>query len=118
MTRRGSALIEVLVALVVLSAAGVSTLGYLTAFVDAQARLQQREAELLRADRLLTATALLDRADLDLRLGVRTVGDLVVSVNRPQPALYRIAVSPATVPEAELLVTVVFRPESPGGDTR
>jgi type II secretory pathway component PulJ len=116
-SRRGSALIEVLVALVILSSAGVSTLGYLSAFVDAQVRIQGREAELLRADRVLTATALLTRKDLDLRLGIRRVGGYLVRVNRPEPLLYRIAVSAEGMPLEELLVTVVFRADpAPGGE--
>jgi hypothetical protein len=37
------------------------------------------------------------------------VGELLVSVDRPEPALYRIAVAAAQAPEQELLATVVFR---------
>jgi type II secretory pathway component PulJ len=115
-SRRGSALIEVLVALVILAAAGVSTLAYLSAFVDARARIQAREADLLRADRVLTATALLAREDLDLRLGIRRVGGYLVRVDRPEPLLYRIAVSAEEMAVEELLVTVVFRADpAPGG---
>lgn len=115
MSRRGSALIEVLVALVILAAAGVSTMSYLSAFLDAQARVQLREVESLRAERLLAATALLNREDLDVRLGLRQVGDFLISVNRPAPSLYRIAVSAGGQPETELLVTVVFRADATPG---
>jgi hypothetical protein len=113
----GAVLIEVLVALVILAAAGVSTLGYLATFLDAQVRLETREAELWRADRLLTATTLLARPELDLRLGARDVGEFWVWVGRPEPDLYRISVTRAATPEEEFLVTVLFRPEEAGDGT-
>ncbi len=114
MKTSGAVLIEVLVALVVLASAGVSTLGYLATFVDAQARLEAREAELERADRLLTATSLLARSELDVRLGARDTGEFSVWVSRPEPDLYRLSVTRTATPDEELLVTIVFRPEEAG----
>jgi hypothetical protein len=112
MNRRGSALIEVLVALVILASVGVSTLGHVTAVIDAQQRARSRELLQLNGERVLAATTLLTRHDLDLRLGERAVGAFVVVVTRPQPSLYRIAVAQAAAPAVEDLVTIVFRPDT------
>lgn len=110
MRRQGAALVEVLVALVILASAGVSAVAFLIAMLDAEARMEAREREFARAERVLAATALLDAAELDLRLGERPQGNLVVSTGRPEPGLYRIAVASASAPERELVVTVVYRP--------
>jgi len=106
---RGIALLEAMVALAILASAG----GFLVALVAAGLRseheLRQRELTLQAAERVLAATTLLTRADLDQRLGRHRVGELLVEVERPEPALYRIAVSENAAPALELLATVVYR---------
>jgi type II secretory pathway component PulJ len=105
---QGAVLLEVVIALTILLAAGVSLVSLLGASLASEAELSRREAETRDLDRVLAAMTLLDRADLDRRLGRHPVGQLVAEVQRPEPALYRLAVSPrGGVP----LVTVVYRPD-------
>jgi hypothetical protein len=72
---------------------------------------RERERELADEDRLLSAYTLLARPDLDRRLGIRDVGPYLVKVQRPEPTLYRVALSRGQAPDVEDLVTVVFRQE-------
>ena len=79
-------------------------------FVSWQAGLRTRERELVQAERVLAASTLLERRDLERRIGRRTIGEFLVEVARPEPTLFRIAVATADHPDAALLVTVVYRP--------
>ena len=106
---RGIALLEVLAAIVILTIAGLSLVSLVAQATASTAVARARERELADEERLLAATTLLTRADLDLRLGVRTVGPYVVTVGRPERTLYRMAVGRAEAPGVEDLVTAVFR---------
>lgn len=106
---RGIALLEVLAAIVILTVAGLSMVELVAQGTATTATARAREEEQADEDRLLAATTLLTRSDLDLRLGDRTVGPYVVTVGRPEPALYRIAIRRTEAPGVEDLVTVVFR---------
>jgi len=106
---RGIALLETLVALAILFAAGLALLDLVTGGLRAERDARERERVLAVEDRLLTALTLLRRDELDRRLGGHPIGELVVDVERPEPTLYRIAVLQATSPETEDLVTVVYR---------
>jgi hypothetical protein len=108
-SKGGAALIEVLVALVIFSVAGLTLVEYVTSVERAQLTQLDRERELLRAERLLTATILLNDEELSQRLGMRRVGDFMVWVDRPEPFLFRVGVSRAARPERELLSTFVYR---------
>lgn len=108
--RRGIALLEVLAALVILTIAGLAMIELVTQGARTAATARAREEEQADEDRLLTATTLLIRNDLDVRIGDRAVGPYVVTVGRPEPTLYRIAVGRSEAPGVEDLVTVVFRP--------
>lgn len=116
MNRRGGALIEVMVALVILASAGVSSVSYLVAFLDAANRAEAREHAFARAEKVLTVMALLRAEELDLRLGKRTEDGLVVWTSRPEAGLYRLAVADSLAPEREIVTTVVYRPG--GGEER
>lgn len=115
--RAGVALLEVLVALAILFAAGAAATGAVQAALAAERRAAVVESELLDGDRLLTALTLLTRPDLDRRLGVRRIGVWQVEILRPEPTLYRIALSRAAelssrrAASTPLLVTLVQRPE-------
>lgn len=114
-TDRGAALLEVLVAVVILAAAGMSAIELLGESTRQLGVAIEREREMIEAARVLTAATLLDRDDLDRRVGDRTVAGFTVNVQRPEPALYRIAVRASPSDSAvgappELLVTVVHRP--------
>lgn len=109
MTRRGITLLEVLVALAILGTAGVATLTALTAGLSAERDAAARERALADEERVLAAMSLLQRSELDQRIGRHTIGEFVVSVQRPERTLYRIAVARAESPHVEDLVTVVYR---------
>lgn len=108
-SRRGALLLEVLAALTIFGSAAVATLSLLSQLGESERRARAEELRLADADRLLTAYSLLARADLDLRLGARTVGAWVVEVQRPTPALYRITVGDSSGVD---LATLVHRPAS------
>ena len=111
--RDGVVLLEVMVALAILVSAGLSMVAVAAESLSAQQHGMAREREIHDASRVLTAGALLSRQDLDRRLGDRTIGEFVMRVQRPEPSLYRIAVAETAHPDADLLVTIVFRPVAP-----
>lgn len=108
-TERGIALLEVLAAVVILTIAGLTLVQFVAQVTASTRTARDREVEQLDEERLLVATTLLTRSDLDLRIGDRDVGPYVVMVARPEPSLYRIAVGRETAPTIEDLVTVVYR---------
>lgn len=112
MSRDGAVLLEVLIALAILGTAGVTAVTFLGAHMEAQRRSFQAETEVVRAERVLAATSLLRREELDMRLGQREVAGFQVLVQRPVETAYAIAVYR---PSDEgflrpLLATVVFHP--------
>lgn len=109
-SRAGIALLEALVALTVLGTAGLATVAVLGAGLQDAARARQRETEMATASRVLTALTLLTRDELAQRVGQYPLGEFLVRIQRPAPALYRIALVRADAPALEVLVTVVYRP--------
>jgi len=108
---RGVALLEILAAVTILTVAGLSLVEVASAGLRAVAIAAERERTQRDEDRLLAAYSLLARGDLDLRLGDRAAGPYIVRIARPEPTLYRVAISRQQSPAAEDLVTVLFRPE-------
>ena len=108
---RGIALLETLVALAILSGAGLALLDLVTAGLRAERESRERERVLAVDDRILTALTLLTRAELDRRLGRHPLGELVADIQRPERTLYRIALAQQESPQVEDLVTVVYRRE-------
>jgi Tfp pilus assembly protein PilV len=106
---RGVVLLEVLVALTLLLLAGVSVVTLVSDALRSESALRDRERETQELDRVMTAMTLLQRADLDRRLGRHPVGPFAVDVQRPEQSLYRIAVTSAAGGAARTLVTVVYR---------
>lgn len=118
MTRRaeaGVALLEVLVALVILATAGTAMVELVGAGLRSERDARVRERTLAAEERVLAAMTLLRREDLDRRLGRHLVGEFVVDVERPERTLYRIAVAEARAPQVEDLVTVVYRADPAHG---
>ncbi len=109
--KRGSALLEAMVALTILATAGMAAVNLLAAGARSERQAAERERALREADRVLTVYTLLTRNELDQRIGSQTIGHLAVLVQRPERTLYRIAVVDTLAPTQELLVTVVYRPE-------
>ena len=108
---RGVALLEVLVALVILATAGTSLAELVGSGLRAERESRIREATLATEERLLVAVTVLNRRELDQRIGRRQIGEFIVDVQRPEPTLYRIALVQAQSPAVEDLVTVVYRRE-------
>ena len=114
-SRAGFALLEALVALTIMTTVGVSVV-----VLDQQALRAEREGAAEEriyadADRLMTALSLLRRSEFDQRLGTHDVGDLAVTIQRSEPALYRLSLAKIAAPERELLVTVAYRPAEVAG---
>ena len=112
MSRKGFALLDVLVAIAILSTSALALTAVLRQAVQAQATGTAEESLMDSADRVMVAMSLLGQDDLDLRLGQRPVGEFLVEVQRPERGLYRLALAQATAPERVLLVTVVYRAEA------
>jgi len=108
---RGVVLLEVLVAMGILSASGMAVVALVSAGLGGEREARERERTLAAADRVLTALTLLKRDELDRRLGRHALGEFVVDIGRPERTLYRIAVAQQRSPEVEDLVTVVYRME-------
>src|SRR6266481_3776824 len=106
---RGVALLEVLIATLILGTAGVALVELVGAGLRAEQDAHHREATLATVERLLAATTLLKREELDQRIGRRDVGEFIVDIQRPERTLYRIAVLETESPQVEDLVTVVYR---------
>ena len=109
------ALLEVLAAIAILAAAGLSFVTLVAEGIRAAASDRARERELVDEERLITAYALLKRTDLDRRLGTRAAGPYLVTVQRPEPTLYRVAIARSEMAQAEDLVTVLYRGDIKSG---
>ena len=108
---RGIVLLEVLVAVVILTTAGIGLIELVGSGLGAERAARQREGTLAKEERLLSALTLLNRNELDQRIGRRQIGEFIVDVQRPERTLYRIALLQDDSPQVEDLVTVVYRPE-------
>lgn len=106
---RGMALLEAVVALTLLAWGGVSLVSVLSALTRELQHRRAAERQMQLADRVITAAALLDRRDLDLRIGSHPAAGLLLLVQRPEPGLYRLSVADTSAPAFELLTTVVYR---------
>src|SRR5207247_2490598 len=113
--RSGVTLVELLVVMVMLGLIiGGSALAFATLATPHSSEWagRDRERTLAAADRLLTGLTLLNRQDLDRRLGRHPLGAFIVDIERPERTLYRIALAEERSPEVEELVTVVYRREA------
>ena len=108
---RGVVLLEVMVAIVILATAGIALTEIVGAGLRAEREAREREGRLANEERLLTALTLLNRRELDQRIGRRRIGEFIVAVQRPERTLYRIALIQEQSPQVEDLVTVVYRRE-------
>jgi hypothetical protein len=111
-SERGVVLLEVLVAVVILSTAGIGLVELVGSGLLAERDARLRESTLAGEERLLSALTLLNRKELDQRIGRRPIGEFVVDVQRPEKNLYRIALVQEQSPQVEDLVTVVYRAET------
>lgn len=110
--KRGVMLLDAMIALAILSTVMVVLIGLGGNAYTGLSRAREAEREMADAHRVLGALSLLTRNEYDQRLGVRTLGSYLVEVTRPERGLYRIGLRPVEHPMAELLVTIVFRPDT------
>lgn len=108
--RAGVALLEVLVAIVIVGFAGTGLAAAFSAAAASEAGMAARESEFAAMDRVMTALALLSAEDLNRRIGQRVVGEFTVTVQAVAPGMYRIQVLPTPVHLRHALETLVFRP--------
>jgi hypothetical protein len=109
---RGVVLLEVLVAVMILSTAGIGLVELVGAGLRAERDARLRETTLATEERLLAALTLLNGKEFDQRIGRRRIGEFIVDVQRPERTLYRIALLQEQSPQVEDLVTVVYRAET------
>lgn len=109
---RGVVLLEVLVAVVILATAGIGLVELVGSGLCAERDARLRESTLATEERLLSASTLLNRKELNQRIGRRQIGEFIVDIQRPAPTLYRIALLQELSPQMEDLVTVVYRAEN------
>lgn len=111
--RAGVALLEALVALVILTVAGLSATLAVRQGFESVRRAEAADAEMRSASAFLDAVALWTRADLDQRLGNRSEGAWRLQIDRPVPTLYLVALADSTG-DRELLRTALYRPVTAG----
>ncbi len=114
LSRRGVALIEVLIAMAILGGAGLAVVGVVREAIRAQMETNRMEATMKDADRVLSAVSLLRGDELNRAIGRQPVGAFEVTIQRPERGLYRLALAELDAPDRQLLVTVVHRPTGPG----
>lgn len=102
-TNAGFSLLEVLIALSIVSIAGLAAISKVGAAGTTLREVARREAEMEAAHNLLATAMTWSRRELDQRLGSTRSGAFVLSVSRPRSGLYRLAVRS----DHDLLVTVV-----------
>lgn len=111
-TRAGVVLLEVIVALTILSVAGAALAVLASESAAAVRRAREASLETQRASAFLDAVALWPRADLDRHLGDRVEGPWRLRIDRPLPTLYTVTLADSGT-RAVLLRTALFRPEAP-----
>lgn len=105
---RGFTLLEAMVAMLVLSVAGVALVEAASQALRAEVRTAREEQEVADLDRLLTAYSLLGHRDLERHIGTEMVGPYRVRVERTAIGLYSVGVGSDA--QATDLVTVLYRP--------
>lgn len=111
--RRGVALLEALIALVILGTVGASLLALTAQAVRTVHLAVEAERSVSTAGALLHAAALWPRTELDQRLGDRPQGALLMRIDRPRPQSYVVTLRDSATGEV-ILSTSLYRRE----DTR
>ena len=109
-TERGLALLEALVALAILSTAGLALAAQVHETVTVTGRSADAESRIVEAGEFLTVVSLWSRADLDRHLGDRPTGPWRLRVLRRNEWLYEVALADSAG-RATLLATVLYRPD-------
>ena len=107
--RRGSTLLEALVALVLMATAAAAVAALAADTARAVQRAHVADAEARRASAFLELVTLWPREELDRRFGDREQGDWRLRIGRPHPALYVVTLLDSTGSRV-LLGTALHRP--------
>jgi hypothetical protein len=98
----------VIVALTILTSAGITAVVVVSQSVNAVHRASIAEAEIREASGFMDAVSLWSRDDLDRRLGSRVQGRWRLTVQRPAETLYLLVLTDSTG-SREILRTAVYR---------
>ena len=109
--RRGVALIETIVALVVLAFTGAGMIALLAQTLSAVKNLHTREREMTDAARSLERLSALNRAELLALAGVQRLPTIWLEIDPRADSLFNV-VARDTLYRAELLHTTLYRPDS------
>jgi prepilin-type N-terminal cleavage/methylation domain-containing protein len=109
--RAGVALLEVLVALMILGIAGAAAITLAVDAGNSLRRAQTAEGEMRAANAFLDRVSLWGRGDLDRRLGERLQGQWRLRIDRPAPTLYVVELRDSSA-QRVLLRTAIFRADS------
>lgn len=104
----GVVLLEVIVALTILSFSIASTAAVAVASLDSVRRAEGDEDAVQRATALMTAVSMWPRADLDRHLGMHAEGDMLLRIDRPDATLYDVSIADSTGRTA-MLHTMLYR---------
>lgn len=110
--RHGVVLLEAIVAMTILAVVGAAVVALAADSAHAVERATSADAATARASAFLDAVALWPREDLDRHLGTRDEGPWRMTVGRPVPTLYTVALADSAERRI-LLTTVLFRAEAP-----
>lgn len=109
--RSGAALIETVIALVILAGAGVGLVMLLGQTVHTVHQFRMREAEFRNAGQAMDGMVAWSRTELDARMGAKRFRLWELRVGDAGPGLYDVALAD-TLTGAELLRTTLYRPEA------
>jgi type II secretory pathway component PulJ len=109
-SEKGTALLEVIIALTILTVAALSTVAWVNQAADAFTRTSAAAAETEAASEYLDRIALWTSEDLDRHLGARKQGNWTVTVERPTAPLYVVTITDAANART-ILSTTLYRPE-------
>ena len=113
--RRGVALLEVLIAIAILSLATITLTALAGQVAEAIPSVALREDQARRAGRLLSRYALLPADELERRVGRRLDGEFGVAVTRLRDTTYELSVFRPGMP-GWILRTAVYRPALSAGE--
>lgn len=111
--RAGMALLEVIVALTLVSIVGANVLARLAFLIRTQRQAMSTEIELVNADRLMRAQLLLTNRELASAPARRAVGTFTVATTALANGVYRVAITDA---EGEPLLVTVYAPPVSGDE--
>lgn len=107
------ALLEVIVALTLVSIVGANVLARLAFLIRTQRQAMSTEIELVNADRLMRAQLLLTNRELASAPARRAVGTFTVATTALANGVYRVAITDA---EGEPLLVTVYAPPVSGDE--